>query len=506
MSGRTFKRVLIANRGEIAVRVARTLREMGISPIAVFSEADRCAPHVRVADMAFCVGPAAAKESYLRMDAILDAAKRAGADAIHPGYGFLSENAKFAEAVDKAGLVFIGPPPSAMRVMGSKTGAREAMQKAGVPTVPGSDGALKNDADARACAERMGYPVMLKASAGGGGKGMRIVHKPEDLASSFRSAASEALNAFGDDTVYMEKAVLNPRHIEIQVFSGPDGKTFFIGERECSMQRRHQKVIEETPSPVLDAAMRQRMGEVACKAAEAVDYRGAGTIEFLVDQDRNFYFLEMNTRLQVEHPVTELVYGVDLVEAQVHVAEGKKLPWKQEQFVPRGHAIEARLYAEDTDRNFMPCPGPVDELILPHGPGVRVDCGVAGGFEVPRFYDPMIAKIAVWAEDRERARRRLHRALGETLVKGIITNTAFLRRLLESEAFASGNYHTGSIAEILTHKKATPSADQLDVATCAVAIHAFRRDMRAARQVGVPGAGQASTSGWRSAGWRSRGG
>lgn len=499
---KSFKRVLIANRGEIAVRIARTLREMGITPVAVYSDVDRTAPHVRACDMAYHVGPAPARDSYLRSEVILDVAKRAGVDAIHPGYGFLSENADFSEKVSAAGLAFIGPPPHAMRVMGSKTGAREAMMKAGVPTVPGSP-ALTDETQARQLADKMGYPVMLKASAGGGGKGMRIVHKAEDLASSFRAAASEAKNAFGDDTVYMEKAILTPRHIEIQVFSGPDGKTYFIGERECSMQRRHQKIIEETPSAILDATMRQKMGEVACRAAEAVGYRGAGTVEFLVDADKNFYFLEMNTRLQVEHPVTELCYGLDLVAAQVRVAEGRVLPWRQEDFFPKGHAIEARLYAEDPNRNFMPCPGDIVELTLPHGPGVRVDCGVAAGFQVPRYYDPLIAKIAVWAEDRERARQRLHRALGETAVKGIVTNTTFLRRLLESDGFKSGNYHTGTVMDVLAIPPTPPSSDVLDIAMAATVISTFRRDTRAARGV-APESGRAS--GWRSGPWRARSG
>ena len=500
----SFKRVLIANRGEIAVRVARTLRDMGITPVAVFSDADRAAPHVRACDLAYHVGPAPSRDSYLRQDVILDVARRARVDAIHPGYGFLSENAEFAAAVSAAGLTFIGPPPEAMRVMGSKTGARAAMMKAGVPTVPGSPGPLQNEEQARTIAESMGYPVMLKASAGGGGKGMRIVHKPEELAAAFRSAASEAKNAFGDDTVYMEKAIIGPHHIEIQVFSGNDGKTYFIGERECSMQRRHQKVIEETPSPILDADMRQRMGEVACRAAEAVGYRGAGTIEFLVDNDKNFYFLEMNTRLQVEHPVTELVYGLDLVAAQIRVAQGHALPWRQEQFVPNGHAIEARLYAEDPSRNFLPAPGFIEELILPQGPGVRVDCGVASGLEVSRYYDPMIAKIAVWGENREQARCRLHRALGETAVKGIITNTAFLRQLLECEAFKEGQYHTGTIAEVLQAPTALPDDSVLDVATAAMIISAFRRDLRAGRGVVAPESTRSSA--WRAGSWRARGG
>lgn len=504
-SKKKFKRVLIANRGEIAVRVARTLREMGIAPVAVFSDVDRIAPHVRACDMAFPIGPPPARESYLVMEKILDVARRAGVDAIHPGYGFLSENPVFAEAVAASGLTFIGPPASAMRVMGSKTAAREAMMRAGVPTVPGSEGAVPNEEVARSVAGKMGYPVMLKAAAGGGGKGMRIVHRAEDMAGAFRAACSEAKNAFGDDSVYIEKAIINPKHIEIQVFSGPDSRTVYFGERECSMQRRHQKVIEEAPSPVVDEDLRRRMGEVACRAAEAVNYVGAGTVEFLLDTDKNFYFLEMNTRLQVEHPVTELCYSVDLVEAQVRVAEGHLLRFKQEDIAPKGWAIEARIYAEDPERNFMPCPGDIHDLVLPQGPGVRVDCGVAAGFQVPRFYDPMIAKIAVWAEDRERARRRLHRALSETAVKGITTNTTFLRRLLEAPAFIEGNYHTGSIDELMRAGAAPVDSNLVDIGVAASVISQFRRDTRAARPT-TGGVDTARGGGWRSGPSRWRGG
>jgi acetyl-CoA carboxylase biotin carboxylase subunit len=476
-----FKRVLIANRGEIAVRVARTLRELGITPIAVFSDADRIAPHVRACDFAVHIGAAPSPESYLCQDKIVAAAKKTGADAIHPGYGFLSENAGFAQAVSDAGLVFIGPKPEAIRAMGSKTAAREAMQKAGVPVVPGSD-KIKSVDDARAAAKAAGYPVMLKASAGGGGKGMRIVHNESELASALRGAQSEAKNAFGDESVYLEKAILRPRHIEIQIMAGPNGKAVWLGERECSMQRRHQKVIEETPSAVVDEKMRRAMGEVACKAAEAVGYVGAGTIEFLVDEDRTFYFLEMNTRLQVEHPVTELCCGVDLVETQVRVAQGEPLPWSQDQIQRRGHAIEARLYAEDPNRNFMPCPGYIDELILPAGPGVRVDAGVVSRYEVPRFYDPMIAKIAVWAEDRPRAIRRMERALAETAVKGITTNSQFLRRLVSSHEFAQGRYHTGTIAEVMAAPAPEVQAELTDLAVAAMVANRLRRDREAVGQ------------------------
>lgn len=497
-----FKRVLIANRGEIAVRVARTLRDMGITPVAVYSDADRAALHVRACEMAIHVGAAPARESYLDIERIIAAAKRAGADAIHPGYGFLSENAAFAQAVGDAGITFIGPPPQAMRTMGSKTGAREAMIKAGVPVVPGSDGALPNEEAAQKFADSIGYPVMLKAAAGGGGKGMRAVTRREDLASAYRAARSEAKSAFGNDDVYIEKVVVKPRHVEIQVFGGPDGKSVWLGERECSMQRRHQKVIEETPSMAIDEKIRRAMGEVACKAADAVSYVGAGTCEFLVDPDGNFYFLEMNTRLQVEHPVTELCCGVDLVEAQVRVAEGHPLPFTQETVRRSGHAIEARIYAEDPDRNFMPAPGHIVDLVLPQGPGVRVDCGVTANTEVTRFYDPMIAKVTVWAEDRERARRRLSRALDETAVKGITTNTAFLRRLLDLPDFIKGDYNTGTIAEMLAGPALTVDQELVDVATVAAVVNTFRRDTKNVKpaELGRPAAG------WRQPAWRGGGG
>ncbi len=500
-----IKKVLIANRGEIAVRVARTLREMGIMPVAIYSEVDRIAPHVRVADMAYLVGPAPAPESYLRADKIIEVAKDAGVDAIHPGYGFLAENADFADAVTKAGIIFIGPSAESMRLMGNKTAAREAMIAAGVPVVPGSDGAIETEEEALAFAKKIGFPILLKAAAGGGGKGMRLVEKESELFKAFKGARNEARNAFGDDTVYIEKAIIDPRHIEMQILGGPDGKSIWMGERECSMQRRHQKVIEETPSPAVNEELRKRMGEVAVKAADAVDYVGAGTIEFLLDQKGEFYFLEMNTRLQVEHPVTELCCGIDLVEAQVRIAAGEPMPWGQDDIKRTGHAIEARIYAEDPFKGFIPSPGLIEDLLMPSGPGVRVDAGVATGFEVPRFYDPMIAKIAVWGEDRERARRRLHRALGETAVKGITTNTSFLRRLLELESFIEGDYHTGTVHEALDAGLAEPSEQDLDIAVAASVINAFRRDTRRTSQVASRNE-SSGANGWRMGGWRVGGG
>ncbi len=499
-----FKKVLIANRGEIAVRVARTCKEMGISPVAVYSDADRSAPHVLVADEAYYVGPAPSSESYLVTDKILQVAKDAGVDAIHPGYGFLSENGEFANACIEAGITFIGPSAEAMKVMGSKTAAREKMVAAGVPCVPGSDGAIATEEEALKIAAGMGYPIMLKAAAGGGGKGMRLVPDADSLPGAFRAASSEARNSFGDDTVYIEKAVIEPRHIEIQVLSGPDGKAIWLGERECSMQRRHQKIIEETPSMLVTEEVRQKMGEVACRAADAVDYVGAGTVEFLMDKDRNFYFLEMNTRLQVEHPVTELCCGIDLVRAQIMVAQGEPLPWKQEDIERRGHSMEARIYAEDPNQNFMPCPGMIDELVFPNWPGLRVDCGVRSGYEVSRYYDPMIAKVVVWGEDREQARLRLRQALTETAVKGITTNTAFLRDLLDFEPFVSGDYHTGSCAVALEKEAPEVSSEIQDMAVAAAAIQTLLRDQKKSRE-NSGGSGKGSGSRWRSMDWR-RGG
>ncbi|MEM6531540.1 MAG: acetyl-CoA carboxylase biotin carboxylase subunit [Myxococcota bacterium] len=500
-----FKRVLIANRGEIAVRVARTLRDMGMEPVAVYSDADRLAPHVRLAEFAYHVGKAPAPESYLVVDRILDVAVKAGVDAIHPGYGFLSENAEFAEAAAKRGITFIGPPPNATRLMGSKTAAREAMIKAGVPTVPGSKGAIDTEEEAVKVADEIGFPVMVKAAAGGGGKGMRLVSDPKDLPSAYRGARSEALSGFGDDTVYIEKAIVRPKHIEIQVLSGPDSKTVWLGERECSMQRRHQKVIEETPSPLLSDEVRRQMGEVACKAAEAVGYIGAGTVEFIADEKaENFYFLEMNTRLQVEHPVTEMCTGLDLVEEQIRVAQGELLRFSQDDLERKGHSIEVRIYAEDPDRNFMPAPGKITDIVLPTGPGVRVDTGVGPGFEVPRFYDPMIAKVVTWGRDREQARMRMIRALDETAVKGIITNTTFLRHLLRAEEFIDGSYHTGSIGELMESGQMSFSPDLIDVAVAAATVNTYRRDTRAARAMAI-GEGRSGAS-WRNATWRFGGG
>jgi len=444
-----FKRILIANRGEIAVRIIRACREMGIESVVVFSDVDRKALHVRKADYAYHIGPATASESYLNADKILDVARRSGAEAIHPGYGFLSENANFARACSDAGVKFIGPSPESMDMMGSKTRARQNMKRAGVPFVPGSERALDLDAMER-LAEQIGYPVMLKAAAGGGGKGMRLVTSPGELHSAYENARSEAQRAFGDNEVYLEKFIANPRHVEMQIFGDEHGNVVYLGERECSVQRRHQKVLEESPSPIVDDDMRRRMGEIAVRVGKAANYYNAGTVEFLVDQDRNFYFLEMNTRLQVEHPVTEFVTGLDLVHLQFHVAAGEPLPFQQEDIRLRGHAIECRIYAEDPDNNYFPSPGQITRLISPSGPGIRRDSGMYEGWTVPIEYDPLLAKLVGYGEDREQAINRLLRALYEYFVGGIKTNTSLFRRILKDPDFRAGNIDTGFLDRLLT--------------------------------------------------------
>jgi acetyl-CoA carboxylase biotin carboxylase subunit len=443
-----FKRVLIANRGEIAVRIIRACREMGIESVAVFSDVDRKALHVRKADYAYHIGPATASESYLNIDKILDVARRSRAEAVHPGYGFLSENARFARACADAGAKFIGPSPESMEMMGSKTRARQNMKRAGVPFVPGSERGLDLDAAER-LAEQIGYPVMLKAAAGGGGKGMRMVSSRSELHSAYENARSEAQRSFGDNEVYLEKFIVNPRHVEMQIFGDEHGNVVYLGERECSVQRRHQKVMEESPSPIVDEDMRHRMGEIAVRVAKAANYYNAGTIEFLVDQQRDFYFLEMNTRLQVEHPVTELVTGLDLVHLQMRVASGEKLPFKQEDIRLRGHAIECRIYAEDPDNNYFPSPGQITRLISPSGPGIRRDSGMYEGWNVPIEYDPLLAKLVGYGEDREQAINRLLRALYEYFVGGIKTNTSLFRRILKDPDFRAGNLDTGFLDRLL---------------------------------------------------------
>ena len=444
-----FKRILIANRGEIAVRVIRACREMGIESVAVYSDVDRRALHVRKADFCEHLGPAQPSESYLNVPKIIDAARRSGAEAIHPGYGFLSENAGFARACRDAGIVFIGPSPESMEMMGSKTRARQHMKKANVPFVPGTDTGLKSAAEGLTVAESIGYPVMLKASAGGGGKGMRMVSNPSELAGALASAQSEALRSFGDSEVYIEKFIESPRHVEMQIFGDTHGNVIYLAERECSVQRRHQKVLEEAPCSFVDPDMRRRMGEVAVQVAKAANYCNAGTVEFLVDAHKNFYFLEMNTRLQVEHPVTEMVTGIDLVQLQFRVAAGEPLPLKQNDIVLRGHAMELRIYAEDPDNNFFPSPGRITRIISPSGPGIRRDSGMYEGWVVPLDYDPLLAKLIAYGENREQVINRLRRALGEYFIGGIKTNLSLFRRILLHPDFQSGRVDTGFLDRLL---------------------------------------------------------
>ncbi|MGI8773348.1 MAG: acetyl-CoA carboxylase biotin carboxylase subunit [Acidobacteriaceae bacterium] len=444
-----IQKILIANRGEIALRIVRACRELGIRSVAVYSDVDRAALHVFHADEAYRLGPAPASESYLRGDRILEIARSTGADAIHPGYGFLSENADFAEACEVAGIVFIGPPSAAMRELGSKTRARQAADRAQMPRTPGSTRGLASLAEAIATAQDIGYPVMLKAAAGGGGKGMRAIAGREELPSAYESARSEAERAFGSDEVYLEKLIERPRHIEIQVMADHHGNAIYLGERECSVQRRHQKVIEEAPSAILDPDLRRRMGEAACRLARSAGYTNAGTVEFLVDAARNFYFLEMNTRLQVEHPVTELVTGLDLVHLQIHVAEGRPLPLTQNEVVLRGHALECRIYAEDPDNSFFPSPGRITRLVQPAGPGIREDSGVYEGWTVPIDYDPMLSKLVAYAPTRELAIARMLRALDEYVIGGIRSNLSLFKRILSDPEFQAARIDTGYLDRLV---------------------------------------------------------
>jgi acetyl-CoA carboxylase biotin carboxylase subunit len=474
----SIRRVLVANRGEIAVRVMRTLRELGIESVAVFSEADRCAAHVMMADRAIAIGPAPAAESYLVGAKILDACRASGADALHPGYGFLSENAGFAEACGQAGITFIGPPASAMRLMGSKTAARATVDKAGTPVVPGRSGpdggGFPDPQVALDAAVEVGFPILIKASAGGGGKGMRLVEDPSGFATSFDAAVREAQAAFGDGAVYIERAVPRPRHVEIQVFADSHGNTVHLGERDCSIQRRHQKVIEESPSPAVTPALRAEMGAAAVRAARACDYVGAGTVEFLLGPDGSFYFLEMNTRLQVEHPVTEMIYGVDLVAWQIAVARGERLPLDQAELDARrrGAAIECRIYAEDPER-FLPSAGTIHHLRVPGGPYVRDDSGVYEGWTVPVHYDPLLSKLITWGDDRAQALARMRRALDEYSVRGIRSNLPFHRRVMRQPSFLAGDYDTGFIGrEPALCAPGSVAGEELDFALAAAAIAA----------------------------------
>ncbi|KAF1051821.1 MAG: Acetyl-/propionyl-coenzyme A carboxylase alpha chain [Stenotrophomonas maltophilia] len=488
----SFDKILIANRGEIACRVIRTAHELGYRSVAVFSEADRQARHVQLADEAVGIGPAPVGQSYLNVEAILDAARRTGAGAIHPGYGFLSENADFARACQAAGIVFIGPDAEAIHLMGSKRLSKIAMLAAGVPCVPGYEGEAQDDASLSREAERIGYPLMVKASAGGGGRGMRLVHAASELAEQLRTARSEALNAFGSDELILEKAVARPRHVEIQVFGDRHGNHLYLGERDCSVQRRHQKVIEEAPCPVLSAELRRAMGEAAVRAAAAVDYVGAGTVEFLLDADGAFYFLEMNTRLQVEHPVTELVTGLDLVAWQIRVAEGLPLPLQQDQVRLDGHAIEVRLYAEDPAQGFLPQTGEVLRWVPAQGPGLRVDHGLAEGQPITPFYDPMLAKLIAHGATREEARRKLLRAVEDCVLLGVQTNQQFLANLLRHPQFIAGAATTALIGEAFADDPSLharpPAADEL---ACAAALF-YQASARLT-------AGTPQRAGWRNA-------
>ncbi len=485
-------KVLIANRGEIACRVIRTCREMGIRTVAVFSEADRAALHVRMADEAYCIGPAPARESYLVVEKLLDVCRRSGADAVHPGYGFLSENAEAARAFEAAGVTFIGPRPDCIVSMGSKTAAREVAIAAGCPVVPGIQETM-SDEDLLVASTKIGFPVMLKAAMGGGGKGMRLVHKPEEFASSLARARGEALSSFGDDSVYVEKAIVQPRHIEIQIFSDAHGNHVYLHERECSVQRRHQKVIEEAPSPHVTPEMRKAMGEAALKVARAVNYRGAGTVEFLADADRNFYFLEMNTRLQVEHPVTEWITGLDLVKWQILVARGEKLPLTQDEIPLHGWAMECRIYAEDPDKNFMPSPGRITYLKAPSGRNVRDDSGVYEGAEVPMFYDPMISKLSTWGPTRIEAIDRMRAALGEYRIGGIRHNIAFHEVLMEHEPFRRGDLNTGMLDKPFWKRKG-PGPD-LQFAVAAALLFELETEERRAAQ--PAGSGEGKPDAWK---------
>jgi len=440
-------KVLVANRGEIALRVMRSCREIGVQTIAVYSDADRTSMHVRYADYAYPIGAAPSNESYLNIDKIIEVAKKSKADAIHPGYGFLSENAEFSKRCQEEGIIFIGPTPEIISTMGDKITARKTMINSGVPVVPGTKENLEDDETALRVVKEVGLPVMIKASAGGGGKGMRMVENEKDILSSLRAARSEAKSSFGDDSVYVEKYISSPHHIEFQILGDQHSNVIHLCERECSVQRRHQKVVEETPSPLMTPELRARMGEHAVAAAKAVNYHGAGTIEFLVDNDHNYYFLEMNTRLQVEHPITERVTGYDLVKAQIRIAEGKALEIKQEDVFQFGHSIECRIYAEDTDNNFMPSPGLITHITEPMGLGVRTDGYVYEGYEIPIHYDPMISKLVIWARTREEAIERMSRALFEYKITGVKTSIKFLERIMACPDFKDGKYDTHFIQD-----------------------------------------------------------
>jgi acetyl-CoA carboxylase, biotin carboxylase subunit len=473
-----IRRVLIANRGEIAVRVIRTLRELGVTSIAIFSEPDRAALHVLMADEAYAIGAGPSRESYLNAGRVLELAKRVRADAIHPGYGFFAENESFARACEAAGIVFIGPAAATIAALGDKLAARAVARKAGVPVIPGSDGPVESLDQARDVAKRTGWPLMLKAAAGGGGKGMRIVRSAAELDAAWSVTRGEAQAAFGDDRVYIEKAIERPRHVEAQILADGRGGVAFLGERECSVQRRHQKLVEETPSPAFDDALREKFGEAARRIATEVGYRSAGTVEFMLDASGQFYFLEVNTRLQVEHPVTEMVTGLDLVAEQIAIAEGGTFSFGNEPPATRGWSIEARVIAEDPAANFMPSIGRIERVRFPQGPGVRNDAGIYRGYEVPVFYDSLLAKLVVWGADRDQARRRMLRALDEYVLDGPRTNLAFHRWLFSHEAFAAGRLSTRFLEEHFRPELLAAGAEHAEVAVLAAALHAREEQLR----------------------------
>ncbi|HTS13749.1 MAG TPA: acetyl-CoA carboxylase biotin carboxylase subunit [Candidatus Limnocylindrales bacterium] len=501
-----FRKILIANRGEIAIRVLRACRELGIRGVAVFSEADRTSLHVRLADEAYPIGPAPSRESYLVIDKIIGVARQAGCDAIHPGYGFLAENPALPRACAEAGLTFIGPTAEAMQRLGSKTAARQLAREIGVPTVPGTIEPIDNAEDALTTARRIGFPVVLKAVAGGGGKGMRTIEQESELASAWRNAGSEAQNAFGDGRLYLEKYLQRPRHVEIQVFADQHDNYVYLGERECSVQRRYQKVIEEAPSPIMTPELRRAMGEAAVKLARAGGYTNAGTVEFLVDAERNFYFLEMNTRLQVEHPVTEMVTSLDLVKLQIAIAAAEHLPFAQGDVALRGHAIECRVYAEDPENNFFPSPGKILERRVPTGPGIRLDEGIYAGWTVPNEYDPLLGKLIAWGADRQEAIARMKRALEEYYVTGIRTNVALFQRILDSEDFQKAEIYTRWLDDFLKPDAGAASLhgvlDSQAETAAAIALAMWQESRNRHASVASAGAPEAAQSQWKVTGRR----
>ncbi|WP_035756173.1 acetyl-CoA carboxylase biotin carboxylase subunit [Hugenholtzia roseola] len=502
---RKIRKILVANRGEIALRVMRSAREMGIKTVAVYSQADRLAPHVKAADQAVCVGAPPSSESYLRIEKIIEAAQQTGADAIHPGYGFLSENATFARAVEAAGLIFIGPSAEAIEVMGSKLAAKNAVSAYDIPMVPGTKGAVTDLLTAKKEAAQIGYPILIKASAGGGGKGMRIVETEADFEAQMQRAVSEAISAFGDGSVFIEKYITSPRHIEIQVLGDKLGNVVYLFERECSVQRRHQKVVEEAPSPVVSPQMRKAMGQAAVSVAKACNYYGAGTVEFVVDEKLNFYFLEMNTRLQVEHPVTEMITGVDLVKEQIRIAEGNALPFQQDDLKIEGHAMEVRVYAEDPANNFLPNIGKVEHYKIPQGIGVRVDDGFEAGMQVPIFYDPMIAKLITYAPTRQEAIERMVRAIDEYEISGIETTLPFCKFVMQHQAFQSGAFDTKFVEryfkpEYLSKGLEKEAQTELEKVAALVALMLFENPQEDSTAATLPQTAKGSN--WKKRSWK----